>query len=409
VKAGGMRVDVQRRVDRIAGTAICRFLSVFARRDETVEDPAPKNVLVILLSEMGSLLLARPMFDRLRADHPGARLHVLVFRQNREFVDVLGLVPPEDVLTIRNDSFFHLAKDSLAAVSAMRARKIDAVLDCELFARVSSILSYLSGARLRVGFHRHTQEGLYRGDFLNRRVLYNPYVHVAHQFVNLAAAIPAVGRPLVKRDVAADPPRVEPMAFPPEEVEQIARRLESDFPAVRGRRLVLVSPSGGILPIRAWPIAHYAELVEGLLADGHAVGVVGLPRDRPVAVTLKDRVRSDRLVDLTGWTGTVRELLLLFHRAALLVANDGGPGHFAALTPMPAVVLYGPETPALYGTLAPASVNLFAGLSCSPCLTAYNHRNSPCDGDNQCLKRIRPDAVLARCRQALDPQALQRR
>ena len=61
----------------------------------------------------------------------------------------------------------------------MRALQLDAVLDLELFARVSAILAGLSGARIRVGFHRFTQEGLYRGDLMNRPVLYNPYQHIA--------------------------------------------------------------------------------------------------------------------------------------------------------------------------------------------------------------------------------------
>jgi hypothetical protein len=33
-------------------------------------------------------------------------------------------------------------------------------------------------------------------------------------------------------------------------------------------------------------------------------------------------------------------------------------------------------------------------MACSPCLSAYNHRLTFCDGDNQCLKRIAPDPVL---------------
>jgi len=40
-------------------------------------------------------------------------------------------------------------------------------------------------------------------------------------------------------------------------------------------------------------------------------------------------------------------------------------------------------------------------VSCSPCLTAYNHRNSPCDGDNQCLQQIAPEQVLAKAREML--------
>ena len=96
----------------------------------------------------------------------------------------------------------------------------------------------------------------------------------------------------------------------------------------------------------------------------------------------------------TGYTATIRHLLALFHRAALLITNDGGPGQFAALTPVPTILLFGPETPLLYGPLAPKAFCFHLPFPCSPCLTAYNHRNSPCDGDNQCLKVITPESVL---------------
>jgi hypothetical protein len=55
----------------------------------------------------------------------------------------------------------------------------------------------------------------------------------------------------------------------------------------------------------------------------------------------------------------------------------------------------------LYGSLDRQAVNLFLGISCSPCLTAYNHRNSPCDGDNACLKGIPPEEVLEKALEIL--------
>ena len=94
-------------------------------------------------------------------------------------------------------------------------------------------------------------------------------------------------------------------------------------------------------------------------------------------------------------------LLALFHVAKLLVTNDGGPGQFAALTPIWTVMLFGPETPALYAPLTPQCHSFYSQWPCSPCLTAYNHRNSFCDGDNQCLKVIAPDAVLEKAREFL--------
>jgi hypothetical protein len=45
--------------------------------------------------------------------------------------------------------------------------------------------------------------------------------------------------------------------------------------------------------------------------------------------------------------------------------------------------------------LGKRTIIIESGIACSPCLTAYNHRLTFCDGDNQCLKRIAPDPVLA--------------
>ena len=111
--------------------------------------------------------------------------------------------------------------------------------------------------------------------------------------------------------------------------------------------------------------------------------------------------RGGNIIDLTGYTRSISELLALFHVARLLVTNDGGPGQFAALTPIWTLMLFGPETPGLYAPLTPQCHSFYSQWPCSPCLTAYNHRTSYCDGDNQCLKVIAPADVLAKARECL--------
>jgi len=81
----------------------------------------------------------------------------------------------------------------------------------------------------------------------------------------------------------------------------------------------------------------------------------------------------------------LRELLVLFARAEVLVTNDSGPAHFAVLTPIDVVALFGPETPLLFAAPGPRSHPLWAGLACSPCVNAHNNRRTSC-GDNQCMK-----------------------
>jgi ADP-heptose:LPS heptosyltransferase len=98
---------------------------------------------------------------------------------------------------------------------------------------------------------------------------------------------------------------------------------------------------------------------------------------------------------MVGYTKDLEALTRLFFHCDLLVTNDGGPGHFASLTPIRTLMFFGPETSALYGPLTPRATVLESHAACSPCLTAYNHRATPCDGDNQCLQRISPEQVLA--------------
>ncbi len=193
------------------------------------------------------------------------------------------------------------------------------------------------------------------------------------------------------------------LEFKSDELSSIDQRLNQDYPVCKEKKLVLIYPSGGVLPIRAWPIEHYGRLAKALITDGYAVGVIGVLMDKPLAKELISLVNNDpNLIDLTGYTKSIKELLMLFNFASLLVTNDGGPGQFAALTSIPTIIFFGPETPKLYGSLSDNAYFFYLSYSCSPCLTAYNHRNSPCDGDNQCLRQIDSDQVYAKVHEMLE-------
>ena len=397
-----MNITFYRFVDRFVGVPICAMLSAFSRlRPKPVETVPPRKILIILLSEMGTMVLATSMFDWLKHKYPGASLHLLLFNRNREAADLLGVVPSENVLTLDDRSLSSFAMGALKVLRTFWSLQIDVVIDCELFARVSSVLSYLSGAPIRVGFHRYNQEGLYRGSFLNRPVLYNPYRHISLQLLTLATAIESQTVPCAK--LLPAPPAALPrkLALPEGEIQERIAKLHVDFPSLLDKSLVLVYVSGGILPIRAWPLDYFKQLCTNLLQDGHAIGIIGLKQDIPLGDSVVAHCRDPHCVNLSGYTDSMRHLLALFYRASLLVANDGAPGQFAAVAKMPAIVLFGPETPILYGPLTPNVHSLQVQLPCSPCLTAYNHRNSPCDGDNQCLKQIPPDQVLQKARELL--------
>ena len=406
-----MKLQTQRFIDRWVGQLLCGVVSGWVRLTGGAAKPVhnPKNILVILLSEMGSIVLAGPMFAQIRRQYPGVNIHILQLKKNQEVSKLLQLTQPEFMHSLDDRSGGSLVRDILAVSRKMRALSLDAVIDCELFSRVSALLSFTTGAPVRVGFTPHTQEGLYRGSFINHAIPYNPYQHISKQFLALVDALESAGAmPRTKAaSIRALPSETElRVDFSAEELQAYRNQVHADHPVTVQRPLVLMYAGGGILPIRAWPAAHYARVAQGLCAAGYAVGLIGLKDDAQLAKDLLAQIQSEACLDLTGYTRSIRELLMLFHTAKLLITNDGGPGHFATVTPIQTMVFFGPETGKLYGPLGNRNLVLESGIACSPCLTAYNHRLTYCDGDNQCLKRIPPDPVLDQALHFLQGSAL---
>ena len=398
-----MKLQTQRFIDRWVGQLLCGVVSAWVRLTAVFAKPAqiskaPKNILVILLSEMGSIVLAGPMFAQLRRNYPGAAIHILQLKKNQEVSKLLQLTDAAHLHCLDDSSGGNLIGDILKVSLQMRRLGLDAVIDCELFSRVSALLSFSTGAPVRVGFTPHTQEGLYRGSFINHAIPYNPYQHISKQFLSLVDTLESAGS--APRNKAA-PIRQLPVdtelsvKFSPTELGAYQAKVHSDHGITADRELVLMYAGGGILPERAWPADHYARVAQGLCNAGYAVGLIGLKDDAQLAKDLIAKIQRPACIDLTGYTRSIRELLMLFHAARLLITNDGGPGHFATLTPIQTMVFFGPETGKLYGPLGSRNQILESGIACSPCLSAYNHRLTFCDGDNQCLKRIAPDPVLA--------------
>jgi ADP-heptose:LPS heptosyltransferase len=420
-----MKLSTQRMLDRWIGQWLCAMVSFWvwispnkAKLGRAVrhsqpgkQTNEPVRVLVILLSEMGSVVLAKGLFDTLRERIPGVDIHVLQLRRNQSVLKLLGFVPKANLHAIDDGSLGSFVRSTWHTLRHLRRLRLNGAVDCELFSRVSTLLAYGSGATWRIGFDPYTQEGLYRGRLHNVPVPYNPYMHISQQFVGLAwACVEALAHRATQDEAGLGPTQpinrwmlppvptgVPVLPLEPSKQAAFEARLRHDFSVWMAQsKRVLLCVSGGALPIRAWPQAHYVALAQGLLAKGCGVGLVGLPQDTPQAQEVLAQLegKDSLAIDMTGYTHNLEELLMLFHHAHLLVTNDGGPGHFASLTPIQTLMFFGPETSRLYGPISARATALELGLACSPCLSAYNHRDSFCDGDNQCLKRITPQTVL---------------
>src|SRR5438067_13185 len=171
--------------------------------------------------------------------------------------------------------------------------------------------------------------------------------------------------------------------------------LQRENPRIGSAPLILLNPNASdLLPLRRWPPLRYVELARRLLEryPEPFIGLTGAPAEAASNNQLADEVGSDRVIRLAGKT-TLRQLLALYARSEILVTNDSGPAHFASLTPIRVVTLFGPETPALFAVRSPNATALWAGIACSPCVNAYNNRQSVCR-NNLCMQAITVDDVF---------------
>src|SRR5579859_4569251 len=398
-----MNVDRMRMIDHRVGVPLC-FLATFLVRLFGRSAPAgtpPRNVLFIELSEMGSTILADPAMKKAKALWD-AELFFVIFSDNRGSLDFLRTIPDGNIFTLRVDSLFHLGLDTLRFLFWTRRRKIDTAIDLELFSRFTALLTGLSGATQRVGYHRFHNEGLYRGEMLTHRVAYNPHIHIAKNFIALAA--PKAEIPYSKSFIGDDEIRITPVKIPTATRKAMGDKIAKLVPGYdpARQRIVLFNPNASeMLPQRRWPAAHFAELARLVLARWPDVVILitGAPSERTEALALCEAVGDPRMVNFAG-ESRLDQLPALYSLASLMITNDSGPGHFASVTAMPVLSLFGPETPELYGPLGPGRA-LTAGLACSPCVSAANHRKTACR-EPVCMSAIQPGRVADAAAEFLD-------
>jgi ADP-heptose:LPS heptosyltransferase len=399
-------VNTMRAIDHWVGVPLCAIASPFVVLIDVVKrifsrgPKTPKKLLFIELSEMGSAILVDPAMRNAQAR--GAELFFLIFKSNRASLTLLNTVKPENIFTIDSSSLGGLIKDTLRFLLVARAHRIDTVIDLELFSRFTALLTGLCGARHRVGYHIFHGEGLWRGFMLTRKVHYNPHIHITKNFLSLihAAFAKEIEVPFSKIQIPDSEVKLEQAIIHPDVMKKVLARIEkkaaeAGIPYTYGKnRLILINPNASdLLPQRRWAQQRFSELIQAVnqCYPNDLILITGSPTEFVYVDKVRSVANVKNALNFAGQV-TFTELPPLYTLSDVMVTNDSGPGHFSAVTPLRTVVLFGPETPALYGSIG-NSIAITANLACSPCVSAANHRKTPCQ-DNVCMQAISVAQVL---------------
>ena len=401
-----LSVDTMRAIDHWVGVPLCALASPFVALADRIRRmiggaPAPaRKLLFIELSEMGSAIIVDPAMRHAQAR--GAEIFFLIFHSNRASLTLLNTVPAENVFTIDATSVATLVRDTWKFLRQARAREIDTVIDLELFSRFTALLTGLCGARRRVGYHIFHGEGLWRGTMLTHKVHYNPHMHIAKNFLSLVHAAFATTDevPFSKIHIPDSAIRIAQATIDPDVRTRVIERITA-LAASAGLQfqhghqpLFLVNPNASDLLVqRRWAPERFSDLIRALHGKWpeSLILVTGSPAEHDYVEGVRRGAQVGNAINFAGQV-TFGELPTLYSIADVMLTNDSGPGHFSSVTGLRTVVLFGPETPALYGSLG-KSIPITANLACSPCVSAANHRKTPCI-DNACMRAISVGEVM---------------
>ena len=245
----------------------------------------------------------------------------------------------------------------------------------------ASLIGFLIGSRIRIGFERSILSFLY-----THRVPYRLGMHEIER--NHELVIAYFGEEMSR----AKPER--PRLFPSEDTYRRVRGLL--FSSFReADRIIAVAP-GSIWPTKRWPLEYYGELLRLLESRGIGVILIGGEEDRGIC----SRLESETALNLAG------ELTLLESAAAIgtvgaIVTNDSAPLHIASAMNVPTVAIFGATTSSLgFGPLAEGSVVVENDdIHCRPC---GRHGGKSCRYEHlDCMMGIKPEVVFSRVMEIL--------
>ena len=145
-----MHPDRMRQLDYWVGVPLCFLLTIAVKlmrwvrpRTMIAADEGPRDVLLIELAEMGTVVLAAPAISQLRTRYPNCRVHFLLFQQIEESVTVVDIIPAEHVIAIDASSLWTVSRDVVRFIRIARRVGFDTVINFEAFTRFSMALTAL--------------------------------------------------------------------------------------------------------------------------------------------------------------------------------------------------------------------------------------------------------------------------
>lgn len=307
----------------------------------------PKRVLLVMINHhLGDFVLSLPVLQKLAA-YFDAPVDAVV---DSRFAGIARLLPSiRDVMAYeqknRRQGKAKQALQFLSILKQLAPPRYDLVID--VGGGIQSVtLVTLTMARRRIGLQRSRRSALY-----TRRLPHEPHVHQSGRYTPFL------------RLIGSGPQEPWRLSASPAAKAAVALQLETLFGRAPGK-LAVMHPGAGYA-FRMWPKERFAAVADELAERWNLDTVfIGAPGEEDfLRATIARMRRADRARPLI--TG-LENILALFERAQILVSNESGPTHLAAMTDLPIVTIFGPSPEEVWRPVREERTIMLRGRVCPP-------------------------------------------
>lgn len=341
-----------------------------------IELAGTEHFLIIRPGGAGDGLMSIPLMRILRERFPNSRISLLCVKKS--LVGLKYLPYYDDIIIL--DDLRRIPKNLFSLLTS----QYDIVFDLEQFRVITSVISYFTRAKVRVGF-----------DTNNRRLLYTHLISYfndkQYESLNFIRQLEIIGIETAKND-AID------ISFPLENqyIESAKKTLESYKIDLESTFLVAVFP-GVLKPHHRWKMNEFAVLIDTIVNNDTTATVLllGTSNDEKEAQTVLEYMQNqDRIINFVGKSSFLEALGLLSF-CNLLIACDGGAVYMGASVDCSTISLWGPGVMERFKPPGPHHIGVRKNYPCIPCVN-YSRLGEfpPCPYNRKCLNDITANEVF---------------
>lgn len=335
------------------------------------------DILIIQTAFIGDVVLALPVAQALHAQHPQARIHLLVRGGNEALLHNHPAIHRVWVWEKRTSKYKNLFK----LIAHLRRTHFDLVVNCQRFF-TTGVITACMRATHKTGFANATLALFYTEK--------HPHVVGTQDDTTYPHEVDR-NLGLVQNFVQANKTsgRVLPKLYPSAADHEKVRLITG------GNKNYVVLAPASVWFTKQWPADKWAALIAAI-PKNITKYLVGAPADAALCNALCNNNGAGRtdVVNLAGKLSFLQTVALM-QGARRTFANDSAPLHFATAAGCPTTALFLNTVPQLgFGPLAPGSTVVeVPNLPCRPCSL---HGLPACpQGHFKCAHALSPEAVAA--------------